>query len=111
MNNKNIKTYWGNQGEYQKEYDKLHELIPVSGEVNDKNNNKALEKLRKASNCYYDLYNNGLCNRAVEFRSVFGFVGTFLVQRNDIDYHMPLEQKMDQLILDALAEQKKNGFA
>ncbi len=73
--------YWEGTGKYQKEYDRLQKLIPVEGEVPNHEQNRALETLRKAANCYYDLFNNGLCNRATEFRSVFGFAGTWIVKQ------------------------------
>lgn len=68
------KSYWSSTGRYQAAYAELLKLIPVSGECPDaKTKNKALDRLRRAANCYYDLFNNGLCNRAAEFRSIFGF--------------------------------------
>jgi hypothetical protein len=69
-------TYWGNQGKYQNATDKLQKLIPTSGSVERPRKNRWLEKFRKAVNCYYDLYNNGLCNRANEFRLVFGIASS-----------------------------------
>lgn len=69
----NAETYWNSKGFYQVYLQKLQDLIPAEGAVVNPRKNRALEKLRKAQNCYYDLYNNGLCNRAREFTSVFGF--------------------------------------
>ena len=69
-------TYWGNQGKYQKSTKKLHKRTPPRGSVNQPRKNRWLEKFRKATNCYYDLYNNGLCNRANEFRLVFGIASS-----------------------------------
>mgnify|MGYP001057481999 CR=1 FL=1 len=89
-------------------YEKLERLIPASGEVPEPRKNRALEKLRKAANCYYDLFNNGLCNRAAEFRQVFGFGGTAIA---DHRYNHPvlearLEACMDEIIVRAALEQK-----
>lgn len=66
-------TYWNHKGLYQTISEKLEKLVPDQGAVPNPRKNRALEKFRKASNCYYDLYNNGLCNRASEFTRVFGF--------------------------------------
>jgi hypothetical protein len=69
----NNNTYWANNGKYDKAQKELCELIPITGCVdNPRSKNKKLEKFRKASNCYYDLYNNGLCNRAAQFAKIFG---------------------------------------
>lgn len=101
-------TYWNNKGKYMDLYEKLQHLIPSMGEVPEPRKNRALEKLRRASNCYYDLFNNGLCNRAAEFRRVFGFGGTAIA---DGRYNHPvlesrLEARMDEIILAAALEQK-----
>ncbi len=97
-------SYWNNTGKREALARKLEALIPKEGEVPDPTKNKALEKFRKASNCYYDLFNNGLCNRAAEFRQVFGFGGTHIAKSRD--YHSDkLECKMDEIILAAAVEQ------
>ena len=41
---------------------------PSAGEVEDKKNNPAMEKFRKAQNVVYDIFNNGLGNRARQCR-------------------------------------------
>lgn len=64
-------TYWNHRGRYEKTVAKLQRRIPTSGEVKNADKNPALEMLRGATNCYYDLYNNGLCNRADEFHTLF----------------------------------------
>lgn len=99
-------TYWDGEGKYKALYEKLKALIPQSGEVNEPWKNRKLEKLRRASNCYYDLFNNGLCNRAAEFRQVFGFGGTSIVKNHYADFAtFGLERKMDEIILAAAKEQ------
>lgn len=66
-------TYWNHNGLYETAAKELRKLIPDTGSVpNPRSKNKALEQFRKACNCYYDLYNNGLCNRASEFARVIG---------------------------------------
>lgn len=44
------------------------EHFPLQGEIEDKKNNAALEKFRKAQNVVYDIFNNGLMNRGRELR-------------------------------------------
>jgi hypothetical protein len=99
-----MNTYWEGTGKYQDLYNKLHTLIPNSGSVTDVIKNPSLERLRIAGNCYYDLFNNGLANRAVEFRKVFGFGGKWIVRAKFPD-HEPLERKLDEFILTAAIEQ------
>lgn len=97
--------YWNQTGKHQAVYVKLHALIPRSGPLPEaRSSQRALEKLRVASNCYYDLFNNGLCNRAAEFRRVFGFGGKYIVESRfqDVDQ---LEEAMDRIILAAAKEQ------
>ena len=104
-----LTRYWDNTGEHEALYAQLRLLIPSMGEVPDhKGKNKKLEKLRVASNCYYDLFNNGLCNRAAAFRRVFGFGGTVIAQRGfnrAMHESRELERMMDEIILAAAAEQ------
>jgi hypothetical protein len=98
-------TYWCNKGKYPEIKTALEKLVPGEGSVVNAKKNRVLEKFRKASNCYYDLYNNGLCNRAAEFRRVFGFDGHYgrggltqtIVDRT--------EAEMDRIILAAAKEQ------
>lgn len=103
-------NYWGATGRFQTKSDMLRTLIPDEGGLQG-NENKALEKLRKASNCYYDLFNNGLCNRANEFRKLFGFGGK-IIKKNGFNLNskeaIVLELKMDEIILNAFEEQKLN---
>lgn len=109
-----MSTYWENKGLYQAEADALEKLLPSFGEVPDnKVTNKYLEKFRKAVNCYYDLYNNGLCNRAREFSMVFRIPGVPKEIKARYGYadliskatEAAIEAKMDEIILAAYAEQ------
>jgi hypothetical protein len=104
--------YWNHTGKYESVKDKVAALVPISGEVENPRKNKALEKYRKAANCYYDLYNNGLCNRASEFYHVFKIkssehkIGSkYRGKFTRILYEL-IEEKMDQFVLDAALEQK-----
>jgi hypothetical protein len=106
-------TYWCKKGKHEDLHTALQELIPDEGKVKSHIKNRALERFRIASNCYYDLYNNGLCNRARSFARVFGF-GAFTLMAGSLKtggytITQPLidrtEGKMDEIILAAYAEQ------
>lgn len=104
----NENTYWNSKGKHQQYVDDLNAMVPDEGSVPEPRKNKALEKFRKASNCYYDLYNNGLCNRAREFASVFGIRSSFykIGQYNHSQaLYDETEKVMDQIIINAAAEQ------
>jgi hypothetical protein len=103
-------SYWNHSGLHQHLVDPLNELVPISGEVPNKRKNPALEKFRKASNCYYDLFNNGLCNRAREFYGVFKIASSHYKRVGSYgDYSDRLyelvEEKMDEIIFAAAQEQ------
>ena len=111
-------TYWNNEGTYQDIAEELQALLPYSGEVEQgKTTNKALERFRKAQNCYYDLYNNGLCNRAREFSTVFRIAGVPREIKQNYGYNFlvssvtedAIDKKMDELIMNAYAEQVALG--
>ncbi len=91
-------TYWANNGKYQKLVDEVTKLIPTYGSCKDKG--PALEALRVAINCYYDFWNNGLCNKYYEYSKVFGISGSLSVTDP-----YPVERKMDVFILAACKEQ------
>lgn len=107
-------TYWNNRGKHQEFADDLRTLVPAEGEVPNKRKNPALEKFRKASNCYYDLYNNGLFNRAHEFYHVFGIASgnyKYLPGAHRMfmeELYIATEAKMDEIILAAMKEQAVN---
>ncbi len=118
-NDKEYGQYWGDAGRYKAAADELSKRIPMSGSVAEPRRNRMLERYRKAVNCYYDLYNNGLCNRSAEFRQVFGKFGISASQYrchyrhrgrriNCIDFKAiapPVEAAMDSIIRDAALEQ------
>mgnify|MGYP005862502081 CR=1 FL=1 len=103
--------YWDKEGRYEDAAQELFKLIPQSGSVDHPRKNKALEKFRKACGCYYDLYNNGLCNRMSEFRTVFGFAASPFKQpwrgygRFDRPLYLKTEEAMDKIVLNAAREQ------
>jgi hypothetical protein len=111
-------TYWQEKGTYQTQAEELQALLPTFGEVDKgKTTNKALERFRRAQNCYYDLYNNGLCNRAREFSTVFRIVGVSRMIRErrhcgdmlNTYTEMAIDKKMDDIIMDAYREQVALG--
>lgn len=57
---KELKTYWGNKGKFQKDYNRIEklQLVPGSGP------SACLEGelLRSVTSLYYDFYNNGCIN-------------------------------------------------
>ena len=106
--------YWNEQGTYQTIAEALQKLIPAIGDVPDgKTTNKCLERFRKAQNCYYDLYNNGLCNRAREFSTLFKIAGVPREIKQNYHYNFlvssatedAIDSKMDRFIMEAYAEQ------
>jgi len=107
------KTYWTGQGRYQLKADALEKLLPIFGEVEDgKGANKHLETFRRAVNCYYDVYNNGLCNRAREFSTLFKIAGVAKEINSrrangmlSMDTQERIEDKMSLFILAAFHEQ------
>lgn len=58
------------------------DIFPAMGEVEDKKNNPALEKFRKAQNVVYDIFNNGLCNRGAQ---CFGALG---IRKRDMPFEI-----------------------
>jgi hypothetical protein len=106
-------TYWSRKGKYPEQNAALEKLIPDSGAVPNPRKNKALERFRVASNCYYDLYNNGLCNRAASFAKTFGFSGRALMAGRIKTGGLSLTQTlidqtetwMDEIVLAAYQEQ------
>ena len=100
-------TYWNRKGTHQNLVKQLNELVPAMGEIQGKQN-KALEKFRKASNAYYDIFNNGGCNRAAEIRGIFKFGMTTMRTGKTFNWnaiHERVEPIMDKIILAAAAEQ------
>ena len=100
-------TYWNNNGQFQATADRLQALIPAEGDIKGANN-RALEKFRKAVNCYYDLYNNGLCNRARSFAAVYGISSSIYGSYGrgySPTLYQRVEDKLNEIIAAAAAEQ------
>lgn len=108
-------TYWNSKGTHQNLVEGLNKLVPASGEIKG-SKNKALERFRKASNAYYDIFNNGGCNRGGSIRGFFGFGTSSMIEvvytpmgrvrrLNWEAIHAIVEPKMDEIILAAAVEQ------
>ena len=65
-----MKTYWNHEGTYQDLVEELQDAVGPDNQPLPKKS--ALERFRKATICYYDLYNNGLYNRVMLAVKVFG---------------------------------------
>jgi hypothetical protein len=112
-----IKCYWTNEGKFQKLSEKLQERVPAIGKVEGKGNRR-LEKFRRAANVYYDVFNNGLCNRGSEFKPIFGFSARDNWGRMGGYYDFDWDEAarlmapvMDKIILEAAVEQNLIEFA
>ena len=102
-------TYWNHKGTLQKLYGELDAMIPASGAcANPRSTNKHLDRMRRAANCLYDLYNNGLCNRQAQFNRMFDMrsacYGDYRRGFSKQQY-IAVEAKMDQFIALAAHEQ------
>jgi len=101
-------TYWNEKGTYCQLNVELEKLIPAIGPVDKPSKNKALERYRKASNAYYDIFNNGGGNRPGAIRAFFGFGMSSMKCGGDYNWnliHHIVEPIMDQIILAAAKEQ------
>lgn len=94
---------------------RLWALIPIEGTVPlATTKNKALDRFRRASNCYHDLYNNGLCNRLSEFNRLFDVCAKspryycYTASYGPAwraEFYALIETKMDAIVLAAALEQ------
>lgn len=109
-----MQSFWNSNSDIQHVAEDLLALLPARGAALEPRKNKALERFRRATNCYYDLYNNGLCNRRAEFYRLFKVrVSDFKFlwpskMRGEIDFDliMPVvEPIMRSFVLAAAAEQ------
>jgi len=104
-------TYWANKGKYQKDYDRLLELMPIMG-----NSDKvAGELIRAVSKLGYELYNNGMGNNssgAVNMLRAYGVINgdtyetiypmtkgrTYNGNYNGDSFQLAIESSIDQTI-------------
>tara|TARA_Y100000385_G_C13063970_1_gene625803 strand:+ start:348 stop:731 length:384 start_codon:yes stop_codon:yes gene_type:complete len=90
---------------------------PSAGEVEDKKNNPAMEKFRKAQNVVYDIFNNGLGNRAYQCRHALDGLtkaelafatyinGRFCYPANWDQIEEKVEEKFTPIVMAAAREQ------
>lgn len=99
--------YWNGCGTKQAVCDELAKEIPGSGPCLA--TRPALERLRVARNCYYDLYNNGLCNLRSKFLNVFGIDGYGIVLSGytDTKTMKAIDAKMTRIIMAAKREKDR----
>lgn len=98
-------SYWNGTGTHQAMYKDLRALIPMSGPVENARKRPALERLRKATNAYHDLFSNGGVNRTQAITAIFG-AGTMRLasRRRWAAVHEHTEPVMDRLVAAAHAE-------
>lgn len=109
-------TYWNHNGTHETLANELQKLIPTTGEIKG-SKNKALDRFRRAVNAYYDIFNNGGCNRGHSIGKFFGRDVNHLLRQmykdrayfNRIDgwgrIAQVTEPVMDKIILAAASEQ------
>ena len=91
--------------------DQLQELVPFEGACESpRSKNKALDKYRRATNCVYDFFNNGLINRRSQFVRIFGnapYIDSFVHMSPDRwdRWEDIIAPKYKAIILDAAKEQ------
>ena len=101
-------SYWNNRGLYQETATALEKRIPTFGKVEDAKQHPKLERLRRATNMYYDLYNNGAGNTHTGMHRGFkGLLGVSIVLARDFYRRdlLTIEASVDRLVKDAAAEQ------
>ena len=107
-------THWADTGFFNELRHALRDLIPWSGSVDQPRKNRHLERFRKAENVVYDLYNNGLCNRASEASALFNistswykiYRGEQYGRRYENSMYCVFELLYNMTLLMAAAEQK-----
>lgn len=111
-------NYWSSRGRYQAKADRLADLIPPMGEVENAEQRPELERFRLAQNYYYDIFNNGVCNYEAEvwemFRIApedtddFDYEDRALRHRGERRLFSRTEPVMDWIILEAYAAEFTN---
>lgn len=100
-------NYWSSRGRYQAKADKLADLIPPMGEVENAEQRPELELFRLAQNYYYDIFNNGVCNYEDEIWEMFR-VTPEDTDADEENLFKRTEPVMDVIILDAYAAEFTN---
>lgn len=100
-------TFWASTHELSPLYQRLWRRVPNHGSVeHPRGRNRQLERLRIASNAYYDIFNNGGENRPGEIARYFGpgIRGLCRAQRWNL-IHERIEARMASYVLAAAHEQ------
>ena len=103
------KTFWNGTAELSPIAEELNKLIPDEGTVKNPKSNPALEKFRKASNLYYEIFNNGGINGLRGAKPMFGMEASWL--RNLLRYNMYdtifayTEPRIEEIVKAAAKEQ------
>lgn len=106
-----MKAYWNNTGTHQELANRLQALVPLEGPCEfPRSKNKALDKFRRASNAYYDIFNNGGCNFGPLIRDIFGISMSYFKSYSVPmyrweDIHNKIAPIMDEIILATAREQ------
>lgn len=96
-----MKSFWNGNHELTPLYNKLWEYVPVMGQVAHPYANPKLERLRKVSGAYRDLFNNGGCNRARAIARYFGAEALACARERLWDAAMEI---MDPIVAQAVKE-------
>lgn len=107
-----LSSYWNHTGFHQRKLDILKTHFPDAGPVKLAGNRPEIERLRKALNCYVDLYTNKLQLKAQSFCSIFGFRSSDFLEDKDNriysdGFYRRVEDAMDSMIMQAWLEQQK----
>ena len=102
-------NYWSDRGRYQSLANRLADLIPPMGEVENAEQRPELERFRLAQNYYYDIFNNGVCNYEEEIREMFRVTPEDAdIEADEEKLFKRTEPVMDAIILDAYAAEFTN---
>lgn len=99
------KTYWRGAGTYEELSQKLEAMVPAEGQVPNPETNRWLERFRKMSNAYYDIYQNGGGNAHRRASYYFKGASSLAMARQWDDVAEITEPLMDRSILKAAKEQ------
>ena len=102
-------TYWKHNGKYHTLALALHKMLPVEGQIVDREKYPLLERFRIASNIYYDFHSNKLAYMRKEFRQIFSMNPDNLRKLPNSTKYIPavysyIEATMDLIIVDAAHE-------
>ncbi len=108
--NTKVVSEWGVNHKLKAVYSKVFKKIPATGEVENKKQNPKLEKLRKASQHGYNLFNNGFMSgpfRRMYKVPAYGFPEniSYWRQADWDEIEQVIEPVLSKIIIDAYLEQ------